>query len=57
MLIGMPELLREFSDFRFMMYGALLILMMIKRPQGFIPSKIVTHEVRQGVKLKPAAAD
>ena len=56
-LIGMPELLREFSDFRFMMYGALLILMMIKRPQGFIPSKIVTHEVRQGVKLKPAAAD
>ncbi len=56
-LIGMPELLREFSDFRFMMYGALLILMMIKRPQGFIPSKIVTHEVRQGVKLKPAAAE
>ena len=56
-LIGMPELLREFSDFRFLMYGALLILMMIKRPQGFIPSKIVTHEIRTGVKPALAAAE
>jgi len=56
-LIGMPELLREFSDFRFLMYGALLILMMIKRPQGLIPSKIVSHEHRSGVKPKLAAAE
>ena len=56
-LIGMPELLREFSDFRFMMYGALLILMMINRPQGLIPSKLVTHEMRSGVKAKMAAAE
>ena len=56
-LIGLPELLREFSDFRFLMYGALLVIMMIKRPQGFIPSKLVTHEIRTGVKAKPAAAD
>ena len=54
-LIGMPELLREFSDFRFLLYGALLILMMIKRPQGLIPSKIVTHERQSGVKAKLAA--
>ncbi len=56
-LIGMPELLREFSEFRFLLYGALLILMMIKRPQGLIPSKIVTHEHQSGVKPKLAAAD
>jgi branched-chain amino acid transport system permease protein len=56
-LIGMPELLREFSDFRFLLYGALLILMMIKRPQGLIPSKIVTHEHRSGVKPKLAGAE
>ncbi len=55
-LIGMPELLREFSDFRFLMYGALLIIMMINRPQGFIPSKLVTHEVRAAVKAKVAPA-
>ena len=54
-LIGMPELLREFSDFRFLLYGALLVLMMIKRPQGLIPSKIVTHEHQSGVKTKLAA--
>lgn len=56
-LIGMPELLREFSEFRFLLYGALLILMMIKRPQGLIPSKIITHEHRSGVAPKLAAAD
>ena len=56
-LIGLPELLREFSDFRFLMYGALLVIMMIKRPQGFIPSKLATHEIRAGVKAKAAAAD
>ncbi len=56
-LIGMPELLREFSDFRFLMYGALLILMMIKRPQGLIPSKIISHEQQSGFSPKLAAAD
>ncbi len=54
-LIGLPELLREFSDFRFLMYGALLVLMMIKLPQGLIPSRIVSHETRSGVKPELAA--
>ncbi len=56
-LIGLPELLREFSDFRFLLYGALLIMMMINRPQGMIPSKLVMHEVRASVKAKPALAE
>ena len=60
-LIGMPELLREFSDFRFLMYGALLIMMMINRPQGLIPSKLALHEVHEGetpkLKPKPVPAD
>jgi len=55
-LMGMPELLREFSDFRFLLYGALLVAMMIKRPQGIIPSKLVTHEMRAGPKVKAAPA-
>ena len=54
-LIGLPELLREFSDFRFLLYGALLIGMMINRPQGLIPSQIATHEIRTGVKAKVGA--
>jgi len=56
-LIGMPELLREFSDFRFLLYGILLIMMMINRPQGLIPTHIITHEMRSGVKAKVGAAD
>ena len=54
-LIGLPELLREFSDFRFLLYGALLIGMMINRPQGLIPSQIATHEIRSGVQAKAGA--
>ena len=56
-LIGLPELLREFSDFRFLLYGILLIIMMINRPQGLIPTHIITHEMRTGPKAKVSAAD
>ena len=56
-LIGMPELLREFSDFRFLLYGVLLIIMMIKRPQGLIPTHVITHEIRAGAKAKVGAGD
>jgi branched-chain amino acid transport system permease protein len=38
-LVAMPELLREFEEFRFLIYGALLILMMLRRPEGLIPSR------------------
>ena len=56
-LIGMPELLREFSDFRFLLYGILLIIMMINRPQGLIPTQIISHEMRTSAKVKVGAAD
>lgn len=36
-LVGMPELLREFTEYRFLMYGILLIIMMLFKPEGFIP--------------------
>jgi branched-chain amino acid transport system permease protein len=38
-LIALPELLREFEEFRFLIYGALLIFMMLRRPEGLIPSR------------------
>lgn len=46
-LVGMPELLREFDDFRFLIYGALLIFMMLQRPEGFIPSKRRAQELHE----------
>ncbi len=36
-LVGLPELLREFSDFRWLFYGAILVLMMLTRPEGLLP--------------------
>ncbi|MBN3468985.1 high-affinity branched-chain amino acid ABC transporter permease LivM [Pseudomonas savastanoi pv. phaseolicola] len=36
-MILLPELMREFSDYRILMFGALMVLMMIWRPQGFLP--------------------
>lgn len=46
-LIGLPELLREFSDFRFLLYGAALIIMMQLRPEGLWPSAAVRRELRK----------
>jgi branched-chain amino acid transport system permease protein len=39
-LVGLPELLREFAEYRLLMYGALLIAMMLYRPEGIWPSSI-----------------
>ncbi|MGH3443674.1 MAG: branched-chain amino acid ABC transporter permease [Nitriliruptorales bacterium] len=46
-IVGLPELLREFQEFKFLFYGALLIFMMLKRPEGFIPSKRRAQELHQ----------
>jgi branched-chain amino acid transport system permease protein len=36
-LIGLPELLREFAEFRYLVYGAALVGMMLTRPEGLAP--------------------
>ncbi|HOJ00102.1 MAG TPA: hypothetical protein PLL88_00670 [Anaerolineaceae bacterium] len=38
-LIALPDILRGFSDYRMIIFGLLLIIMMILRPQGFLPRK------------------
>ncbi|MEX0626895.1 MAG: branched-chain amino acid ABC transporter permease [Chloroflexota bacterium] len=44
-LIGVPELFREFSEYRFLFYGAALILMMLYRPEGLMPTRFAAREV------------
>jgi branched-chain amino acid transport system permease protein len=44
-LIGLPELLREFAEYRYLMYGALLIVMMLARPEGIWPSAVHRREL------------
>jgi branched-chain amino acid transport system permease protein len=38
-LVGLPELLREFAEFRLLIYGAILVAIMILRPEGLVPNK------------------
>ncbi len=45
MLVGLPELLREFEEYRLLMYGILLIVMMLVRPEGLWPSAVTQREL------------
>jgi branched-chain amino acid transport system permease protein len=36
-LIGTPELLREFAEYKLLVYGAVLVAVMLLRPEGLIP--------------------
>jgi branched-chain amino acid transport system permease protein len=54
-LVGLPELLREFAEYRLLMYGALLIVMMLARPEGFWPSAVRQRELRAADELYEAS--
>ncbi|MEM7343034.1 MAG: hypothetical protein AAF485_02215 [Chloroflexota bacterium] len=46
-LVGLPELLREFAEFRLLIYGALLVVMMLVKPEGLWPSEVTRREFRE----------
>ncbi len=46
-LKGLPEVLRQLQDYRVMVFGALLIVMMLWRPAGLIPSSRRKMEVEK----------
>jgi len=50
-LIGLPELFREFSDYRFLFYGIALMGVMIYRPEGLLPSRIAKRELHTADEL------
>ena len=52
-LVGLPELLREFSDYRFLVYGAALMAMMILRPEGLWPAPAQRRELHEEVMRVP----
>jgi branched-chain amino acid transport system permease protein len=46
-MVGVPELLREFAEFRLLAYGAVLVAMMLIRPEGILPEarrRLELHE-------------
>ena len=52
-LKGMPEILRELDEYRMLFFGALLIFMMIVRPEGLWPSKRRQMELHEGEDITP----
>jgi len=46
-LVGLPELLREFAEFRYLIYGMVLVIMMLTRPEGLIPEARRAEELEE----------
>lgn len=46
-LIGLPGLLREFEEFRLLIYGAALVSIMVLRPQGLVPNIRRSQELQE----------
>ena len=47
-LVGLPELLREFAEYRLLVYGAALVAMMLLRPAGLWPEALRRRELHGG---------
>jgi branched-chain amino acid transport system permease protein len=47
-LIGLPEFLLEFAEFKLLVYGAVLVGMMLLRPEGFVPDVARRRELHEG---------
>jgi branched-chain amino acid transport system permease protein len=55
-LKGLPEILRELESYRMLVFGALLVVMMIIRPEGLWPSRrpnLETHAPTPEVEKQP----
>lgn len=46
-LVGLPEILREFVEYRLLVYGAVLVAIMILRPEGLFPSARRRRELHE----------
>ena len=49
-----PGLLAEFSEYKLLIYGALLIIMMLQRPEGLVPNVRRSRELHQEEFLQDA---
>ena len=44
-LIILPEALRGFADYRLLVFGAMLVIMMIFKPEGLIPERRKEYKI------------
>ena len=58
-LVGLPLLLSQFADFRYLIYGAALVVMMLVKPEGLSPEarrRLELHEEIEEVPLEEPVA-
>jgi len=55
-LVGLPGLLREFEEYRFLAYGAALVAVMILRPEGLVPNVRRSRELHDEERSQDAWA-
>jgi branched-chain amino acid transport system permease protein len=51
-LLGLPGVLTEFAEFRWLFYGAALVVMMLTKPEGLWPEarrKLELHEMAEPI--------
>jgi branched-chain amino acid transport system permease protein len=46
-LVGIPEVLREFGEYRLLFYGAILMALMLLRPEGLLPDRRRQEELHE----------
>jgi len=56
-LKGLPEILRELENYRLLVFGALLVVMMIIRPEGLWPARRPNLEVKTPPKVEDKPID
>jgi branched-chain amino acid transport system permease protein len=54
-LVGIPEVLRSIQEWRLVIYGALLVAMMVLRPEGLLPERRRALEMHSA-EVEPAPA-
>jgi branched-chain amino acid transport system permease protein len=52
-LVGLPELLREFAEYRLLVYGLALVVMMLVRPEGLWPEAVRRREFHEAEEELP----
>ena len=52
LLILLPEYLRAFSDYRMLLFGIIMVIMMIFRPQGIVDGRPQDLRISHGGKIK-----
>ncbi len=55
-LVGLPELLREFAEYRLLVYGAALVAMMLLKPEGLWPEAVHRRELHGAESVETESA-